>query len=224
MADGSLLWRYLLWREKRWPDADAAAHRRKLLAGLSGTVIEVGCGEGANFGYYSALVVSVIAVDPDAETRATAKKAAAAAPVRITVVAGTAEALPAANSSFDAAVCSWILCTVPEPTAALTEIYRVLRPNGELRFYEHVAARGGPLRLLQRLVDATYWPGMLGGCRTGRDTEAAIRDAGFIVDEIERFNHRSSVLTLPASPTILGAARVIPKAATVTGAERAPAE
>jgi ubiquinone/menaquinone biosynthesis C-methylase UbiE len=207
VARKSMLARYLLWRERREPDAVLAAFRVRLFAGLAGQVVEVGCGAGVNFPYYPSSVTAVIAVEPDRDDGALAQRAAAHAPVAITVVDGTAEALPAPDASFDAAVCSWVLCSVSDPAAALRELRRVLRPRGELRFYEHVRADSQPLATIQRVVDATYWPRMLGGCRTTCDTEASIRAAGFAIEHLERFNHASSVLTLPAAPHIFGVAR-----------------
>ena len=143
----------------------------------------------------------------DGDVRAVAAAAASDADAAITVVAGVAERLPAADASFDVAVCCWVLCSVQDPAAALGEIRRVLRPGGELRFFEHVRAEGGTLALVQRVADATYWPRTLRGCRTTRDTERTLRAAGFTIDRVDRFRHASSWLTLPAAPHILGTAR-----------------
>ncbi len=203
----SLLLRYLSRRERRRPDPVVLAHRRRLLAGLAGSVVEVGCGEGANFAHYPPAVERVLAVEPDPSALEAARDEAARAPVAIDVVAGSAEALPAEDGSFDAGVCAWVLCTVAEPAVALAELRRVIRPGGELRFYEHVRAGGALLARVQRVVDATFWPRLLGGCRTTRDTEAAIREAGFLIERLERPEHASSWLTVPASPHILGIAR-----------------
>ena len=153
-------------------------------------------------------VEAVVAVEPDAFAREEAERSAAASGTPVEVVAGSAEALPAADASFDAAVCCWVLCTVPDQAAALGELRRVLRPDGELRVYEHVRSRSAPFLLLQRLVDATWWPRLLGGCRTARDTEAALRAAGFETSGLERVFHSSSLLTLPAAPHLLGTARL----------------
>jgi ubiquinone/menaquinone biosynthesis C-methylase UbiE len=207
MARKSLLDRYLAWREERHPNPELRAHRRRLLATARGHVIEIGCGEGANFEHYPSAVTSVLAVEPDADARAVAARAAEGAPVPIRVAAGVAEELPAPDASFDVAVCSWVLCSVDNPQAALGEVRRVLRPDGELRFFEHVVSSGRAFALLQRAADATYWPRMLGGCRTARDTEAAIRTAGFQIDQIAHFRHISCWLTIPAAPHILGSAR-----------------
>jgi ubiquinone/menaquinone biosynthesis C-methylase UbiE len=206
MPRKSLLDRYLAWREEREPNPQLRAYRRRLIGGTRGEVIEIGCGEGTNFEHYPPSVANVLAVEPDPDARAVAERAAEAAPVPITVVAGVAEKLPAPDASFDVAVCCWVLCSVADPHSALTEMRRVLRADGELRFFEHVASDRRALAALQRAVDATYWARMLGGCRTARNTEAAIRGAGFQIDDIEHFRHVSSWLTIPAAPHILGTA------------------
>jgi ubiquinone/menaquinone biosynthesis C-methylase UbiE len=208
MARKSLFNRYLAWREERNPNRELRAHRKRLLSGARGDVIEIGCGEGANFEHYRRTVASVLGVEPDADARAVAERSAEAAPVPITVVAGVAEEIPAADAAFDVAVCCWVLCSVADPQATLAELRRVLRPGGELRFFEHVESERRAFALLQRAVDATYWARMLGGCRTARNTEAAIRSAGFRIDEIEHFRHVSCWLTIPAAPHILGSARI----------------
>jgi ubiquinone/menaquinone biosynthesis C-methylase UbiE len=181
-------------------------HRRKLLTGLSGRVIEVGAGGGLNFEFYPPEVESVLAVEPEPTMREAAIEAAAKAPVEVQVVEGVAASLPAQDAAFDAAVCSLVLCSVSDQRQALSELRRVIRPGGELRFYEHVAAeRPGGLRL-QRFADATFWPRISGGCHMARDTVAAIAAAGFEVDDHDRFGY-SPGPPVPALPHVLGIAR-----------------
>jgi ubiquinone/menaquinone biosynthesis C-methylase UbiE len=104
----------------------------------------------------------------------------------VTVCAGHAEALPADDEQFDAAVASLVLGSVPDQSAALAELHRVLRPGGELRFYEHVLARHQPLRGLLQLADRSgLWPA---------------------VERCERFPFRACALE-PNVPHILGIAR-----------------
>ncbi|MER6945402.1 class I SAM-dependent methyltransferase [Nonomuraea sp. NPDC000554] len=167
--------------------AGAAEHRRALLAGLSGEVIEVGAGNGLNFAHYPATVSRVIAVEPEPHLLAIARTAAASAPVPVEVVAGVADRLPAGDATLDAAVASLVLCSVPDQGDALREIQRVLRPGGQLRFLEHVQADTPGLRRVQRVLDATVGPRLLGGCHCGRDTAAAIEGAGFAIDRLDRF-------------------------------------
>jgi ubiquinone/menaquinone biosynthesis C-methylase UbiE len=193
-------------REARRPDQVHQELRRQALAGLHGSVIEVGAGDGRSFEHYPATVDRVLAVEPDATARAAAQERADAAKVPITIVDGEAGSLPAEDESFDAAVVMGVLCTVPDPTAALRELRRVVVPGGELRFWEHVRSRNPAFRVFQHAVDALIWTRSLGGCRTTRDTESAIRAAGFQVETLDRGFHSSSLLTITSAPYVLGRA------------------
>jgi SAM-dependent methyltransferase len=181
--------------------------RRRVLAGLRGSVIEVGSGDGRSFAHYPPEVRRLLAVEPDPTARAGAAARASDAPFPIEMVGGVAEALPAEDGAFDAVVVMGVLCSVLNPAAALGELRRVLRPGGELRFWEHVRSRHATFRVLQRAVDALFWTRALGGCETTRDSEGAIRAAGFEVEELERGFHSSSVLTITSAPYVLGVAR-----------------
>jgi ubiquinone/menaquinone biosynthesis C-methylase UbiE len=182
--------------------AGAGEHRQRLLAGLSGTVIEVGAGNGANFAHYPREVIEVVAVEPEPHLRRRAERAAEEAPVKISVVDGMAERLPVEDAAFDAAVASLVLCSVADQAMALRELYRAVRPGGELRFFEHVGADTPGLRRVQRALDATIWPHLFGGCHAGRDTAGAIGAAGFAIEHSEKFHLPHG----PTSPHILGMA------------------
>jgi ubiquinone/menaquinone biosynthesis C-methylase UbiE len=183
-----------------------AEHRHKLLADLHGRVIELGAGSGANFAHYPASVKEVIAVEPEPYLRQQALAAATEASVDIRVVDGDAHRLPGNEGSFDAGVAALVLCTVPDQQHALAELFRVIRPGGELRFYEHVVGHSKWEARLQRLADATVWPHFAGGCHLARDTAAGIEQAGFAIEECERFPFSPSAF-LPPDPHILGTAR-----------------
>jgi ubiquinone/menaquinone biosynthesis C-methylase UbiE len=184
-----------------------AERRRQLLAGLAGRVVEVGAGSGVSFSYYPAAVTELIAVEPEANLRELAQREAAAASIRVTVIDGTAERLPLDDASMDAAVLAGVLCSVPDPAGVLRELARVVRPGGELRFYEHVAARNARLARLQRLLDGSVWPRLFGGCHTSRDTAETLQRSPFTVDAYERFSFRPTLLGIPVAPRILGRAR-----------------
>ncbi|MDN3028605.1 class I SAM-dependent methyltransferase [Streptomyces sp. S.PB5] len=151
---------------KAMEQAGMAEHRRTLLAGLTGEVVVIGAGDGANFLHYPPTVTRVLAVEPEPRLRRLAEATARQAPVSIEVVAGSAEELAVPGESFDAAVFAFVLCTVPDPDVALGEALRVLRPGGQLRFLEHVRADTPGLVRVQRLLDATVWPVLDGGCHT----------------------------------------------------------
>jgi ubiquinone/menaquinone biosynthesis C-methylase UbiE len=197
------------WYAKVSPGMDAqgmSEYRKRALAGLAGSVIEVGAGNGLNFAHYPAGVAQVLAVEPDRYLRRIAEQRAARAPVPVTVQDGLAERLPAADGAFDAAVITLVLCSVADQRAALAEVHRVVRPGGELRFVEHVGADSPGLRRVQRVLDATVWPPLGGGCHTGRDTLAAIGRAGFTVTRHDAFRFPVTQIPLPASPHVWGVA------------------
>ena len=181
--------------------------REELLADLSGAVIEVGAGNGMNFSHYPPAVTSVVAVEPEPHLRQLAESAADRADVPVSVVAGRAEKLPAGDASADAGIVSLMLCALDDPDVALRELHRVVRPGGQLRFLEHVAAEGFLLHLIQRIADTTVWPLLTGGCRTARDPLASIMRAGFDLQAVRHVRFPDSRLPVPASPHVLGIAR-----------------
>ncbi|WP_326692427.1 MULTISPECIES: class I SAM-dependent methyltransferase [unclassified Streptomyces] len=182
--------------------------RDELLAGLSGRVIEIGAGNGLNFARYPETVGEVAAVEPERHMRQLAAEAALRARVPVDVLAGTAEALPVADASFDAAVVSLVLCSLGDVPRALSELRRVLRPGGELRFFEHGVADGRPgMAAAQRLVDKTVWPLLFGGCHTGRDPLGGIAQAGFTDPDFRRVRIPERGPALPHSFHVLGRAR-----------------
>lgn len=196
----------------RWgPVADARAGigplRGELLAGLAGRVIEIGAGGGLNFAHYPGTVSEVVAIEPEAALRQAARTAAARTDVPVDVVPGVAEALPVKSEAFDAAVVTLVLCSVGDVPRALAELRRVLRPEAELRFFEHVRAEGRGLRAVQWAADRTVWPLLNGGCRTGRDTTAALAAAGFAVERQRQLRVPPRGITLPSSPVVMGTAR-----------------
>jgi ubiquinone/menaquinone biosynthesis C-methylase UbiE len=184
-------------------DAEIGDHRRRLLAGLSGRVLEVGAGNGLNFPHYPATVAEVLAVEPEPYLRRLALTAAPQAPVPIRVVDGAAEALPAPDDAVDTVLASLVLCTVADPDRALAEVGRVLRPGGTLRFYEHVRADDPRLARWQDRL-ARPWGWLVGGCHPNRDTVAAVTAAGLQLVQLDRFD----LQTMPplARPHVLGVA------------------
>jgi ubiquinone/menaquinone biosynthesis C-methylase UbiE len=179
--------------------------RQEMLAGLSGRVLEVGPGSGLNFPHYPPGVREVVAVEPEPYLRSRAVEAAAAADVRIRVADGTADELGVEDGSFDAVVVSGLLCSVADPEAALTEFHRVLRPGGQLRFYEHVRSRDLVFAWFQQTADLV-WPRLMGGCHVQRQTRAAIEQV-FTIEKVRGFRFPPDAWAWPVAPRILGIAR-----------------
>jgi len=175
-----------------------------LVAGLRGVVIEVGAGNGRTFAHYPPGVAEVVAVEPEDGLRALAEEAALSAPVPVRVVAADADHLPVADGSADAVVASLVLCSVPDQASALAEVVRVLRPGGELRYYEHVRS-AGVAGVLQDVV-SPLWPLVAGGCHPNRRTSEAIGAAGLAVESEDRFGFRP-LRGAPPSLHVLGTAR-----------------
>lgn len=174
--------------------------RRELLGDLTGDVLEVGAGTGANFSYYGA-GARVIALEPDPHMlRRAQSRLATLGATNIDVQRAPAEALPFDSASFDVVVSMLVLCTVNDLAASLAELRRVLRPGGRLVFIEHVRGNGA----LGRTHDVIQpvWGWCSAGCQVNRRTEAAMAEAGFAFDEIRRLK------LAPWMPAIVGTAHV----------------
>lgn len=183
-----------------------AGVRERLLAGLSGRVIEIGAGNGLNFAHYPAAVAEVVAIEPEPLLRKLALESALRAQVPVDVVPGAAEALPVKSEAFDAVVLSLVLCSVRDVTRALSEARRVLKPGGEVRFFEHGQGGGRVMTLTQRTLDRRLWPALNGGCHLSREPVAALREAGFELGPLRRMLLPERGPTLPTSYCVLGTA------------------
>jgi SAM-dependent methyltransferase len=161
--------------------------RRELLEGLSGRVLEVGCGNGLNFAYYPPQVTEVVGVEPEPYLRGRAQIASSKAQPAIQVVEGRAEAVSEAVSGpFDAAVFSLVLCSVPDLRVVLAEAKKVLKEGAAVRFYEHVLSEDRKVARWQQLF-APLWSTLAGGCRPDRDTLSTISEA-FAVTDVRSFD------------------------------------
>lgn len=180
--------------------------RAENLRGLTGHVLEVGAGIGSNFLLYPNTVTAVTALEPESRLRPQAEDAAAGAAIPVTVTAGVFEDLAVTGEDrFDAVVCSLVLCSVGDPGRAAAQAFEVLKPGGEVRFFEHVA-HDGALGLVQRAVDATFWPKLFGNCHTHRDTLAAIERAGFTIEERRDDWLKVMGIPMPSSSIVIGRA------------------
>ena len=180
--------------------------RAELLQGLAGAVLEIGAGTGATLPHYPKTVTRLVLTEPDPHMRRKLQaKCSELGLAHAEILDASIAALPLATGSFDAAVSSLLLCSVPDQNAALAEIARVLKPGGRLVFLEHVAAESKPGRLKWQGRIEPVWKRLMGNCHLTRRTEAAILAAGFEIETIERESIRKALPIV--RPSIRGVAR-----------------
>jgi SAM-dependent methyltransferase len=171
--------------------------RRKVVPRAAGKVLELGIGGGMNLIHYDpAKVTSVSGVDPSAELRAVAQAAPRPEGLKVDIQNGTAEHLPFPDASFDCVLCTFTLCSVASPPAALAEAKRVLRPGGRFLFCEHGLAPDPKVADWQAFIEP-LWKRLAGGCHLTRPVGATIAAAGFALTEL-------STMYLPSTPRSLG--------------------
>ena len=171
--------------------------RAKVIPHAQGRVLELGIGMGLNLGFYDPdKVTSVTGVDPAPELRAIAKAAPRSPRLKVSVEDGTAEALPFEAASFDTVVCTFTLCSVHGPAAALGEVRRVLKPGGTLLFCEHGLAPDAGVAKWQRWIEPV-WKRIAGGCHLTRPVGSAIEAAGFRMQRID-------TMYVPGTPRFAG--------------------
>jgi len=180
--------------------------RAELVRELRGDVLEVGAGTGAMLTHYPLAISRLVLVEPDRHMRRRleAKCRRLVLPT-FEVNDASVERLPVPDASLDAVVSALVLCSVPSEHTALAEIFRVLRPGGRLYFLEHVAANRLSSRFAWQRRLEPAWRFCAGNCHLTRDTELAIRGAGFHVDHITRDSVRKAMPWL--RPSIRGTAR-----------------
>lgn len=153
--------------------------REEMLKDVSGEVLEIGAGTGANFQYYRN-GAHVVATEPDPFMLERAHKRAAESPVNIELHQAAAEDLPFPDATFDYVIDTLVLCTVENPPRALAEIKRVLKPGGEFRLYEHVRYQN-PIGAISQDIITPVWSWFGAGCHPNRDTGRLLQEAGFDV-------------------------------------------
>lgn len=171
--------------------------RAKIVPLASGRVLELGVGMGLNLAFYDPeMVTQVDGVDPAPQLRAQAQAAPRDPRLRVSIVDGTAEALPFEDGAFDTVVCTFTLCSVHAPAAALREARRVLKPSGRFLFCEHGLSPDADVAKWQRRVEP-LWKRLAGGCHLTRPVGRAIEAAGFKLERLE-------TMYVPGTPRIAG--------------------
>ncbi len=159
--------------------------RRKTLSAALGRTIDVGAGTGANIGLYPEAVTDLVLAEPDPHMLRQLQPKLEGAGQEAQIVEAAAERLPFADSSFDTVVYTLVLCTVPDPRAALAEASRILRPGGRLLFVEHVRAEDEGLARWQDRLERP-WRFFGDGCHCNRDTVATIEASQLTLESVDR--------------------------------------
>ena len=157
--------------------------RKRVVGAAVGRVLEIGIGSGLNFPLYGTSVSSIIGLEPSAELRRMAGPRASTATVPITLLDASAEAIPLDSDSVDTVVTTWTLCTIPNVSAALAEMHRVLKPGGRLLFVEHGRAPEAGVAKWQDRLDP-LWSRIAGGCHLNRKMDDLIAANGFRIEAL----------------------------------------
>jgi ubiquinone/menaquinone biosynthesis C-methylase UbiE len=183
-------------------EAGLREERRQLLASAEGDTIEVGAGTGLNLQHYPDTVTRLVLVEPDRHMRRRLQRRLVDAGREAELVDAAAEDLPFPDASFDTAVVTYVLCSVPDQEAALAEISRVLKPHGRFLFLEHVRSGDPKLARRQDRMRPLY---NLFGCNPNRETLARIQSSALTVESVRH----GEVPKAPKveSPMIVGTAR-----------------
>lgn len=158
--------------------------RSRYVSQAIGRVLEIGIGSGLNLPHYSDSVTSITGVDPAAELTSKARQRAEAIKQEVEVLGISGEELPADNNAFDTIVCTWTLCSIPNPYRAADEMRRVLKPGGQMIFVEHGRSDEPNIVKWQRRVEP-LWKKIGGGCHLTRRADELLRDVGFKIDQQE---------------------------------------
>jgi ubiquinone/menaquinone biosynthesis C-methylase UbiE len=162
----------------------AAAERARFVPCASGTVLEVGIGSGLNIPFYSPDLDTLVGLDPSVALWKLGRQRTAAAPFPIAYIGGSGEHIPLEDQRCDTVVTTWTLCTIPDPVMALTEMRRVLKPDGRLIFVEHGLAPDRRVQTWQHRLNP-LWHRLAGGCTLDRRIDTLIANAGFHIVQLD---------------------------------------
>jgi SAM-dependent methyltransferase len=165
--------------------------RRRVCGGLAGDVVEIGFGSGLNVPFYPAAVTRVAAVEPSDLSWKLAATRLGASAVAVERSGLDGQSLPLPDDSFDAALSTWTLCTIPDVAAALAEVRRVLKPGGSLHFLEHGLAPDEQVRRWQWRLDPLQQR-IAGGCHFTRPVVGLLTAAGFTIEELDVFYEKGA--------------------------------
>jgi len=158
--------------------------RGRYVSQATGRVLEIGIGSGLNLRHYTDRVTSVTGVDPSAELTVKAKKRAEGLHMTVDMLGVSGEALPTESNAFDTVVCTWTLCSIPNPYRAVDEMRRVLKPGGKLIFVEHGRSDEAGVAKWQARIEP-LWKKIGGGCHLTRRADQLLKDGGFKLDGFE---------------------------------------
>ncbi len=152
--------------------------RAALVPQARGRVLEIGMGTGRNLPFYDrSRLTQLVGVDPALQMHRLAQRRSQKAGIDVELVGLSAERLPLPDDSFDTVVCTYTLCSIPDPAAALHEVRRVLKPGGQFLFCEHGRAPDASLAQWQQSIEP-LWKPLAGGCHLTRDVPLLLLDAG----------------------------------------------
>lgn len=160
--------------------------RSRVTAPLAGEVVEIGFGTGHNLPYLPTRVTRLLAVEPSEASIGVASARIAASSVPLDIIGPDAQRLALPDASVDAALCTWSMCSIPDPVAAIAEVRRVLRPGGQLHFVEHGLAPEDGVRRWQRRLNGLQRT-LMGGCHLDRDIPELVRLGGMTVTDLQRY-------------------------------------
>ena len=159
-------------------------YRRRLIAGATGRVLEIGIGSGLNLPFYGSDVTHIVGLEPSPTLLRFARESFDSGPREPELLEGSAEAIPLDDRSVDTVVTTWTLCTIPDVRCALQEARRVLKPDGRLLFVEHGRSADAAVRRWQDRLDPV-WTTIAGGCHLNRPIAELIAGSGFDIQKID---------------------------------------